>query len=520
MTNRITRRELLRRGAGAGALLSFPSVLAACGGAAAASRARRTTGAATARPPSTTLADRLTDLELAALHRHRREDEEAADARAVRAGDRRHRPSTSRTSTTTRSASAKIQAPLSRGQGDRPRHHRPHRLDGRRGWSGSATSEKLDKERHAEHVQPRGGAREPRAGTRTATTACPWQSGLTGIAYDPKKVGRRDHVDRAALHRPEAQGEGHDASLEMPDTLGLIMLETSASIPRRSTERVRRGDRQAPGGGGPGQIRQFTGNDYAALLANGDIGPAIAWSGDVVQLQLDNPNLQFVDPGHGGMIWTDNMLIPTGGDVFTASTFMNFVYDPKVAAQIEAYVNYISPGGGRKEEMHEDRPGDRGERADLPERGDARPGEDLRRRGRSTTRTTRRSGRRDRRPRTPRHEVPPSAPLASRRTSCSRRGSRSSRCSSSSRCTTSGTRRCRTATVSGRLHVHVGLGELHGRVHTLPGAASSARSSTPGSRRSSRFSSPTRSRTGSRSAAAGGRTSCSSSSSRRSSSRT
>jgi spermidine/putrescine transport system substrate-binding protein len=48
------------------------------------------------------------------------------------------------------------------------------------------------------------------------------------------------------------------------------------------------------------------------------------------------------------MIWTDNMLIPTGGDVFTASTFMNYVYRPKVAAQIEAYVNYICPVEGAK----------------------------------------------------------------------------------------------------------------------------------------------------------------------------
>ena len=99
------------------------------------------------------------------------------------------------------------------------------------------------------------------------------------------------------------------------------------------------------------QIQKFTGNDYAAGLAGGSILAAVAWSGDVVQLQLDNPNLKFVIPDDGGMIWTDNMLIPTGGDVFTASTFMDFVYDPKIAAQIEAYVNYICPVDGAKDEM-------------------------------------------------------------------------------------------------------------------------------------------------------------------------
>jgi len=100
-----------------------------------------------------------------------------------------------------------------------------------------------------------------------------------------------------------------------------------------------------------GQIRQFTGNDYAPLLAKGDIWACAAWSGDMVQLKLENPKLEFVIPEEGGMIWTDNMLIPKGGDVFTASTFMNFVYDPKIAAQIEAYVNYICPVEGAKEEI-------------------------------------------------------------------------------------------------------------------------------------------------------------------------
>ena len=45
------------------------------------------------------------------------------------------------------------------------------------------------------------------------------------------------------------------------------------------------------------------------------------------------------------------MLIPKGGNVFTASTYMNFVYDPKIAAQIEDYVNYICPVKGAKEEL-------------------------------------------------------------------------------------------------------------------------------------------------------------------------
>jgi spermidine/putrescine transport system substrate-binding protein len=98
-----------------------------------------------------------------------------------------------------------------------------------------------------------------------------------------------------------------------------------------------------------GQIRRFTGNDYGDDLTAGNVWAAIAWSGDVVQLQLDNDDIEFVIPESGSHIWTDNMLIPKGGHVFTASTWMNYVYDPDVAAQIAAYVNYISPVKGAKE---------------------------------------------------------------------------------------------------------------------------------------------------------------------------
>ena len=49
------------------------------------------------------------------------------------------------------------------------------------------------------------------------------------------------------------------------------------------------------------------------------------------------------------MMFTDNMLIPLGGDVHTASVFMNFVYDPKIAAQIEDYVNYVCPVIGARD---------------------------------------------------------------------------------------------------------------------------------------------------------------------------
>jgi spermidine/putrescine transport system substrate-binding protein len=103
------------------------------------------------------------------------------------------------------------------------------------------------------------------------------------------------------------------------------------------------------------QIRQFTGNDYAPLLARGDLSAAMSWSGDIAQ--LGNPHIHWNIPTAGGAIWTDNMLIPKGGNVYTASFYMNYVYDPKVQGLMEAGdpkknitgIYYIPPVAGAGE---------------------------------------------------------------------------------------------------------------------------------------------------------------------------
>jgi spermidine/putrescine transport system substrate-binding protein len=178
----------------------------------------------------------------------------------------------------------------------------------------------------------------------------PWQSGLTGIGYDPDRYGGEITSVQQLLEDPKLKGKVAFLT-EMPDTVGLVLQLDGADPTKVDKAAFDKAIGRLQAAVDNGQIRQFTGNDYAPLLAKGDLWACAAWSGDMVQLKLENPKLEFIIPEDGGMIWTDNMLIPTGGDVFTASTFMNFVYDPKVAAQIEAYVNYICPVGGAKEEI-------------------------------------------------------------------------------------------------------------------------------------------------------------------------
>jgi spermidine/putrescine transport system substrate-binding protein len=177
----------------------------------------------------------------------------------------------------------------------------------------------------------------------------PWQSGMTGIAYNKKETGPVTSIEQLLT---DSNLKGKVTCLtEMPDCMGLIMQSNGDDPTKVDPAAFDKAIGTLKDAVDSGQIRRFTGNDYGDDLSSGNVAAAMAWSGDVVQLQLDNPNLEFVLPDAGGMIWTDNMLIPTGGDVFTASTYMNFVYDPKVAAEIEDWVNYICPVSGAKEEL-------------------------------------------------------------------------------------------------------------------------------------------------------------------------
>ncbi len=176
----------------------------------------------------------------------------------------------------------------------------------------------------------------------------PWQSGLTGIAYNKKTIGKVTSVDQLLTDR-KLRGKV-TCLTEMPDTMGLVIAAQGDDPTKVTDDAFDKAIETLQAAVDSGQIRRFTGNDYAEDLASGNVWAAMAWSGDIAA-GLKNPNIEFTVADTGSHIWTDNMLIPKGGDAFTASTFMNYVYDPKVAAQIAAYVYYITPVKGAEAEI-------------------------------------------------------------------------------------------------------------------------------------------------------------------------
>jgi spermidine/putrescine transport system substrate-binding protein len=178
----------------------------------------------------------------------------------------------------------------------------------------------------------------------------PWQSGMTGIAYNAKLTGEVRTFEELVT-RSDLKGKITLLS-EMPDTMLFMLLLTGAD-PEDFTDdeygvAIDRLDEVVQSG----QVRGFTGNEYAQDLAKGNIVACEAWSGDVIQLQFEDPDIKFIAPEEGLSLWSDNMLVPNKAThKSNAEDLMDYYYRPDVAAQMAAWVNFICPVEGAKEEM-------------------------------------------------------------------------------------------------------------------------------------------------------------------------
>lgn len=331
MNPRLTRQELLRRGAAGGALLAFPSILAACGGGGGGDASGELKDVLNFSnwelyidiDKPTTLEDFTTETGISVNYYEDINDN--ADYFAT------------------------IQGRLSQGQGiDRDiivmtDNSRFPGLLIDNGWL-----EKLDKDL-IPNIDNLVDAQQSPPFDPDREYSLPWQSGMTGIAWNEDLTGPVTSIDQL-LTDPKLKGKVTMLK-ELADSVGLVMLDNGDDPATVTDETFQAAIDKVQAAVDSGQIRRFTGNDYTGPLANGNLAACVAWSGDIVQLLADNPKLKWAIPEPGGMIWTDNMLIPQGGSAATASTYMDFVYRPDIAARIAAYINYVPPVKGAKEEL-------------------------------------------------------------------------------------------------------------------------------------------------------------------------
>jgi spermidine/putrescine transport system substrate-binding protein len=168
----------------------------------------------------------------------------------------------------------------------------------------------------------------------------PWQAGFTGIGYDPARTGRKitswqDLADPKFSGKIGMFGNNED----LPNCALLATgVDPTTSTPDDWQKAADWLNKQKP------LVRKYYSQDYIAALANGDVWITMAWSGDIFQQNLSGSKLEFVLPEEGALLFIDNMLLLKGvQNPVDAMELMDFYYDPRQAASLAEWVNYISP---------------------------------------------------------------------------------------------------------------------------------------------------------------------------------
>ncbi|MFD9222071.1 spermidine/putrescine ABC transporter substrate-binding protein [Streptomyces sp. NPDC060064] len=170
----------------------------------------------------------------------------------------------------------------------------------------------------------------------------PWQSGITGIAYNRKRLGREIR-HTSDLWADDLRGRVTLLS-GLDESFALLMQGNGVDVTRWTAEDFHEMCEQVEKLVKRKHIRRFTGNDYIKDLSTGDVLACQAYSGDVIQLRADNPDIEFVVPEEGAELWAESLMVPNlARHKRNAEALVDHYYEPEVAAELAAWVNYVCP---------------------------------------------------------------------------------------------------------------------------------------------------------------------------------
>ena len=180
-----------------------------------------------------------------------------------------------------------------------------------------------------------------------------WQGIMAGFGWNTEKNPKGIHT-LDELFAPQNKGKIVVLS-EMRDTIGIILRSQGVNLQTVTEDQFMNAVDFMAKKIADGWIRGVKGNEYAEDLTSGDATAVIGWSGDMFILKSENEGkFDFALPDSGGTISGDNLMIPSTASAegkANAEKLINFYYDPAIAAEVAAYVNYVCPVKGAQAEM-------------------------------------------------------------------------------------------------------------------------------------------------------------------------
>ena len=182
----------------------------------------------------------------------------------------------------------------------------------------------------------------------------PWQLPATGWAWNKEAFPDGLH-ELDDLLDPRLKGRVQVLS-EMRDTIGLILagqgVDPQGDWGDAEFDNALAWLKDALDSG---QISNVKGNDYTQDLETGTMLAGFVWYGDVQTMNVELDDQWGVEiPESGGMLASDSFSIPNGTTAENKAhveELINYYYQPEIAAEVSAYVNYMCPVEGAQEAM-------------------------------------------------------------------------------------------------------------------------------------------------------------------------
>jgi spermidine/putrescine transport system substrate-binding protein len=177
----------------------------------------------------------------------------------------------------------------------------------------------------------------------------PYLWGSTGIAFNAARIDPAKITGWADLWRPEFR-----RGLLLPNdprevffiglrTLGYSGNATDPGQLRETYEKLRELMQN---------VRLFNSESPQMLYVTGEVDAGVAWNGNIFRARKEDPNLRYVYPKEGCMLWMDNLAIPSGAThVAEAHRLIDFLLRPAVAKAIAESLNYASPNAEAVRQM-------------------------------------------------------------------------------------------------------------------------------------------------------------------------
>ncbi|MEW6566908.1 MAG: spermidine/putrescine ABC transporter substrate-binding protein [Chloroflexota bacterium] len=173
----------------------------------------------------------------------------------------------------------------------------------------------------------------------------PYQWGTTGLGYNASEVDEPQSWSVLFEPDPQAPWYGRTTMLDDPrEAFGAALAYLGYSVNTTDEAQLQQA-RDLLIQAKPGLLG-YDSDQYEDLLAAGETLVAHGWNGDILMGQAENPDLAYTVPSEGGVIWIDNMCIPstTPPDrALAAHLFIDFILRPDIGAMVSEFTYFATP---------------------------------------------------------------------------------------------------------------------------------------------------------------------------------